>query len=553
MLKTLHIQNYAIIENLKLDFGKQLNIITGETGAGKSILTGALGLIQGGRADSKVLYDESQKCVVEAEFQNDSQSVKSLFEQEEIEFENPIIIRRIINSSGKSRAFVNDEPVTLGFLRDLSSVLVDMHRQHDTLGINQESTQISMLDSLADNQKLIDQYGLAFQSFRKQKNELQKLIADEAKVNQELDFLSFQLTELDEANFQQEEEQEDLENEVNVLQNADSIITVLNKISYQFDESDNSIMSQISEINNELERLGDVGKETNDILIRLQSIYEEIKDISFQSDSISGNIEADPILLEQKQDRLNLLYKLLRKHAKANLSELIVYHTELARKVRTLQSYSQDRSKLEASLAQSEKQLQNIGKEISEKRKANVPTFEKKIVELLSQLGMEHAQFKIDIKKSAELRSSGIDNVKFLFSANPGKMVQALDEVASGGELSRLALSLKSTVAGKIDLGTLIFDEIDTGISGDVAGKMGIILQNLAAEHQLISITHSPQIASKADTHFFIYKVVENNRTYTKVKNLQGEEKIIEIAKMLSGDPPTEGAIKNAKELMERK
>lgn len=549
MLKNLFIQNYAIIEELSMNFGDKLNIITGETGAGKSILTGALGLIQGNRADTKVLYDNEKKCIVEAQFELSNPRLKKLFKREDLDFETPIIIRRSIAPSGKSRAFVNDEPVKLAFLKELSAILVDMHRQFDTLGINEESTQINMLDSVAKTQKAVDSYQLRFADYRKSKNELQKLIDEEAKVKQELDFLEFQFAELDEAAFL-ENEQEELENEVNMLQNADSIIQILQKINYQVEDAENSVVSQVAELRNELERLGDVGTEMESLLNRLISTEEELRDIAAQASDSSDKIDADPAKLEEKQERVGLLYRLLQKHSMENLEELLVFQEELHTKVKSFRAYGTDRSTLENTVAALDKELREMAADLSLKRKKVVPIFETKIKKLLSDLGMEHAQFVIEMTKSKELRSLGIDSVKFLFSANPGKQVQAINEVASGGELSRVALSLKSIVAGNIQLGTLIFDEIDTGISGEVSGKMGHILKKLADKHQLISITHSPQIAARADTHFFIYKLVENQRTYTKVRELDSPGRILEIAKMLSGDPPSETAKNNAAELI---
>ncbi len=549
MLTKMFIQNYAIIEELSMNFGDKLNIITGETGAGKSILTGALGLIQGNRADTKVLYDTDKKCIVEAEFDMDSKGIRRLFKSEDIDFEKPVIIRRSIAPSGKSRAFVNDEPVKLSFLKELSTILVDMHRQFDTIGINDEATQIDMLDSFAKTQLAVEKYQGIYQEYRQQKNALQKRLDEESKVKQELDFLEFQFGELDEAAFL-EDEQNTLENEVNVLQNADSIIQILSKTNYLLEESDNSIVAQLSELRNEMERLGDVGSDMEGLLHRMINAEEELRDLAHQASNASESIDADPAKLEQRQERLNVLYRLLQKHNKEDLHELLQFQEELHSKIKEYRSFGEDRTNLEASIQKLHSELKLQAKAISDKRQKHIPAFEKKIQSLLVDLGMEHAQFVVDCSDSNELRLWGTDNIQFRFSANPGKAAQALQEVASGGELSRLALSLKSVVAGNMQLGTLIFDEIDTGISGEVSSKMGSILKQLADKHQLISITHSPQIAAKADTHFFIYKLVENQRTYTKVKELDKSGRIIEIAKMLSGDPPSENAKKNAIELI---
>ncbi len=550
MLNSLHIRNYAIIEELEMNFSSQLNIITGETGAGKSILTGALGLIQGNRADTKVLYDKDQKCIVEAEFTSSDKDVISLLKSEEIEIEESITIRRMIAPSGKSRAFINDEPVKLSVLKSISERLVDMHRQFDTQGINKEEVQFSMLDSLADVSKISESYSLAFSQLRKDKSELKRLIEEESKVNQELDFIEFQLSELSEFEFI-EGEQSALEQEVNLLNNAESIVNALQKIYFQLEESETNLISKLTELRNELDRAGEAGEEISSVNERLLATTEELRDIASSASQLEGTIDGDPASLQQKQSRLDNLYRLMAKHNKETLDDLLSYQEELSTKLFKLKSYGKDRSSLENRIKKTEKELVDLAGKWTTKRKKVIPSFEKRILELLSSLGMEHAQFKISIQESADLRPNGKDDLEFLFSANPGKELQSLNEVASGGELSRLALSLKSIIAGKMELGTLIFDEIDTGISGEVSSKMGKILQSLAKDQQIISITHSPQIASRAERHFFIYKIVENNRTYTKIRTLDEQGKIEELAKMLSGDPPPESAIENARALLE--
>ncbi len=550
MLKNLHIKNYAIIEELEMSFSSELNIITGETGAGKSILTGALGLIQGNRADTKVLYNKEEKCIVEAEFHSTDRTVQGILKEEEIETDEQITIRRMIMSSGKSRAFINDQPVTLNILKQVSSRLVDMHRQFDTQGINKESIQFSMLDSLAEVDDVKSKYEEAYAQYKRDNAELKVLVEEEAKVNQELDFIEFQLNELSEFGFE-EGEQVGLEQEVNLLSNAENIVQALQKINFQLDGSELNIIGQVMELSNELERAGDAGEEINKLNERLVAVVEDLRDLAATSSQLEGTIDGDPATLQEKQERLDNMYRMIAKHHKENLDELLVYQEELSSKLFKLKSYGKDRTSLENRIAKTEKELKSLAKKWSDKRKKVAPSFEKKIMELLGMLGMEHAQFKVLLEDASELRGNGSDKLRFMFSANPGKELQSLNEVASGGELSRLALSLKSIIAGKVELGTLIFDEIDTGISGEVSTKMGKILQSLAKSQQIISITHSPQIASRAETHFFIYKVVENNRTYTKIRTLDQEGKIQELAKMLSGDPPPDSAIKNAKALLE--
>ena len=532
-----------------MNFSSQLNIITGETGAGKSILTGALGLIQGNRADTKVLYDKDNKCIVEAEFHSKDKNIMSLLVDEDIEADEHITIRRMIMPSGKSRAFINDQPVKLSVLKNISSRLVDMHRQFDTQGINKESIQFSMLDSLADVEDIKAKYVKAFAQFRKDKLELKTLIEEEAKVNQELDFIEFQLNELSEFEFEKGE-QTGLEQEVNLLSNAENIVQALQKITFQLDEGDVNILGQLTELRNELERAGEAGEEVNGLNERLMAATEDLRDIAATASQLEGSIDGDPASLQQKQDRLDNMYRLIAKHQKENLDDLLTYQEELSSKLFKLKSYGKDRSELENRIDKTGKELTALAKKWRTKREKITPSFEKKIMELLGSLGMEHAQFKVLLEEASELRGNGSDNLRFMFSANPGKELQSLNEVASGGELSRLALSLKSIIAGKVELGTLIFDEIDTGISGEVSSKMGKILKSLAASQQIISITHSPQIASQAESHFFIYKVVENNRTYTKIRTLDEEGKVMELAKMLSGDPPPDSAVENARVLL---
>lgn len=549
MLKSLLIQNYAIIESLEIQFSEGLNIITGETGAGKSILTGALGLIQGNRADTKVLYDANVKCVVEAEFDSDNAAIRALFEEEDIEFEQTIIIRRTISAKGKSRAFVNDEPVKLGFLKALSILLVDMHRQFDTIGINEAAVQLEMLDSVAENATLLEDYQRAYAEYKRKLKTLQELQEAAKKANQELDYLQFQLNELEEENFQ-EDEQESLEAEVELLSNAEGIISSLQKVSYSFEEGEQNIIQQLTDISNELNRLGIEQGPVYELNQRIIALNEELRDINLEANSIAQGVEVDPRQLEEKTNRLNRLFALLQKHQMDDLATLLDFQASLRTKINGIAKLDDDQSELIQDIETIEKQLFKKAEQLHTRRTAQIPTFQKKIIDLVANLGMEHAQFDIQCTKLDTLTASGMNQLQFLFSANPGKAPQDLKAVASGGELSRLALSLKTVVADHMELGTLIFDEIDTGISGDVAGKMGKILKDLSSGHQIISITHSPQIAAQATKHFFIYKEIENNRTYTKVQTLSEADRIIEIAKMLSGNPPSDSARKHAKELI---
>lgn len=550
MLSQLYIQNYAIIEELTLNLGDNLNIITGETGAGKSILTGALSLILGSRSDSKVLYDQSKKCIVEATFTDNNNKVLNYLKQQEIEVEDDeVIIRRIISTSGKSRAFINDEPVRLTQLKELNALLIDLHRQFDTLGINSESVQREMLDSMSKNEKKLQDYSILFKKYNTQLKELQVLRDKEHSVAKELDYLVFQLQELNEANYQ-ENEQSNLEESVNMMQNMDHILQALQKTSFVLNEKPNSIISEMDDIISDFTQMDAPNKEFEELATRIESTREELLDIAVTAQDLNSSIDSDTSDLETMQERLDSLYRLLRKHNKEDLHELLSFQQQLREEVQSLQSYEHDKTSLESSIRSLEKELLTQAQAISESRKKVAPKISKEVKKLLAQLGMEYATFEVHVREGKELKSHGIDQIEFLFSANPGKSPEPIKNVASGGELSRLALSLKTVVADNFQLPTLIFDEIDSGISGEVASKMGIILSKLAKKHQMISITHSPQIAAQANHHFFIYKEVNNDRTYTKLKALEQDDRVIEIAKMLSGDPPPQSAIENAKALM---
>lgn len=550
MLKELFIQNYAIIDELTMNFGPTLNIITGETGAGKSILTGALGLVLGNRADTKVLYNESKKCIVEAKFSTKTKNITALLNSEEIEQEDLLIIRRIINTSGKSRAFVNDVPVNLSFLRQLNDYLVDMHRQFDTLGINNNKTQIAFLDAVGDNENVLQKYSDVYRQFRKDSQQLQQLIEEEHRIQQELDFIQFQYVELEEANFQ-EGEQKEIEEELSILENAEALTQILQKSNYQIYDSEHNVVSQLEELIQEMNHIDASIEDFIELLNRLESTKEELIDIASESDRLSGKFDVDTSELSTKQERLSLLYRLLKKHNAEDLQELLSIQNDFSNQIEDLQGFEKNKTELENHIAQQQKELEKYAAQLHESRVKGSKKLTGAVLSILSKLGMEHAELQIHIDKTDEFYPTGMDQVQYLFSANPGKTPESLDKVASGGELSRLALAIKSTIAGNVELPTLIFDEIDTGISGEVASKMGIILRSMSEKHQLIVITHSPQISATADKHFYIYKTVESNRTFTKVKELEKEERVVEIAKMLSGDPPPITAIENAKQLIQ--
>lgn len=551
MIQRLSIKNYAIIEQLEIDFSKGLTIITGETGAGKSILLGALGLIMGKRADTKTLYDEEEKCVIEGTFEVQAYDLEHFFKENDLDYEPILIVRREISPSGKSRSFVNDTPVNLKVLQQLSASLIDLHQQFDTLDLNEVSFQLKMLDALAGNKNLLQNYlkeYRQYQSFLRKLNQLEEANRNAAK---ESEFVAFQLNELEEAQLKAEEQIE-LEEELDRLNNAEGIKKALAGAYQALEENEQSILSQLGSVQLEMQPYQDLDKKLKSIYERLESVYIELQDLSGELEGVAEDIEYDPVRIEEAQSRLDQLYRLQKKHFVSSVEDLIAIKEELQAKSDSFDSLDSEIAQLKKQIDQQEASLIELAKQLSERRKSVVKEFEQKVQERLAMLAMPFAQLQIDFRVLEDLGPSGWDEVHFLFAANKGSKPQEIKDVASGGELSRLALVTKSLVASAIPLPTLIFDEIDTGISGDVALKMGNILRKLSDEHQVVCITHSPQIAAKADGHLFVYKKVKEDRTVTKVKELDEQGCIYAIATMLSQDPPSESAMENARELINK-
>ncbi len=549
MIKQLFVRNYAIIEKLEISFSDKLTIVTGETGAGKSILLGALGLIMGKRADTKVLYNQEEKCVVEAFFDIQHYNLQSFFEEQDIDFDKELIIRRELSPSGKSRAFINDTPVNLGTLKQLTSALIDMHQQFDTLDIHNVSFQLRIVDALANNQERVAKYSALFKAYKTNQRKLDKLIQQNETAAKELDFLEFQFNEFEEAELA-DNEQETLEVEQKTLSSSEEIKSSLTKANQLISESDYSILNQLTEISNSLSGVSDVNPQISSLYERLSSIIYELQDLANEAVQIGESTEYNEERIAEITNRLDILYKLQSKHSVTTIQELLDIQNDLQKKIDAYGDLSTEIEDLEAIIDEQEDKLGKQAETISRKRKGIVKDFEKKVHLLLAQLSMEHATLKVDIQETEELTETGMDSVNFLFSANKGGRFELIKDVASGGEISRLTLCAKSLVADAIPLPTLIYDEIDAGVSGDVALKMGRILHDLSLRHQVVSITHTPQIAAKADRHYFAFKQLKGNRTFTQVKELNKEEKIIEIATMLSGSPPTQAAVKNASELL---
>jgi DNA repair protein RecN (Recombination protein N) len=549
MLKTLSIRNYALIDALEIDLAKGLTIITGETGAGKSILLGALGLLLGDRADSSSLYDKEQKCVVEGTFQVKEYGLKDFFEENDLDYANETVIRREITPEGKSRAFINDTPVNISLLKMIANNLVDVHSQHETLTLNESSFQLEAVDAVASSGELLAEYKTAFKNFRKVSEQLRDLNEKEAKAKKDLDYFNFQFEELNAAQLKKDQQPE-LEAELQTLENAEAIKSGLSKSAFTLDGAEESLLAALTDIKNTLSQLAKFNPQVAQLSERINSAHIELKDISSELESLNDEIIHDPKRIEEVQERLDVIYRLQQKHSVKTIEELIVLRDELEKKISDIGSLEMQIKSLEAEQEKLRGKVLDLAGKLSKKRATAAPKLAKEVKETLQQLGMPNAELNVQIEKVESPAASGMDKVTFLFSANKGSVAQQLNKVASGGELSRLMLSLKSLLAKHTSLPTIIFDEIDSGISGDVAAKTGLILEQMAGRMQVLTITHLPQVASKGKSHLFVYKEEGGKRTVTRIKTLTKDERVQEIAKMLSAGKVGEAAIKNAKELL---
>ena len=549
MLQKLLIQNYAIIDELEIDFSGRLNVITGETGAGKSIIVGALGLILAERADSTVLVNKEKKCFVEGIFNiSDKKEIKFFLEKNEIDNSDELIIRREIGTNGKSRAFVNDTPFTLSQLSELSSLLVDLHQQFDTLQLNRSDFQREVLDALAGHSGLLNNYQQIFKNWQIAKKEWKELKDQKQQFEKEFDYNQFQYSELEEAGFK-ENELEELDTELKLLNNSEGIKAALSKAYQDLKENDTPIVQQLKILVNQLQGYSSYHPDLPALMQRLQSTQIELQDIADETERISDHINYDPEKIEQINERLSLGYKLLKKHSVKTTNELLETQKQLQNKLQAVLNIDGQLQKKEEETEDLFKQVKQLALKISEGRRKQIKPLEEKVNSLLKQVGMSNARLKIE-NKIDELDFYGADVIEFLFDANKSGQFQPIRKVASGGELSRLMLCIKSLVAQSIDLPTMIFDEIDTGISGEAARQVGIIMKELASKRQVICITHQPQIAGKADAHFFVYKEIVRDAVKTNIRRLNTEERITAIAKMLSGEKPTAAAMENAREMV---
>lgn len=532
-----------------MDFSGKLNIITGETGAGKSILLGALGLIMGKRAESKALYDATKKCIVEAYFDIQHYDLKGFFEENDLDYDTEITIRREITPSGKSRSFINDTPSRLDTLRKLSQKLVDVHQQFDSLDIYNEAFQLNVLDALASNQKPLKVYKELYKKYNANQQKLQKLLAENRRAMQEMDFLEFQVNELTEAELE-DGEQEALEQEIDTLNNAENIKRNLGAAYQQLSDNEQSLVSQLTDISRTINEVSKFHPKIPKLLERYDGLILELQEVVIEFEEVADSTEHDGERIDEIQVRLDEIYRLQSKHHVNEVKDLLDIQEGFQNKIDAFGDLSSDIEALEIVISKQEKELKQKALKLSKKRKSVIASFEKNIHKSLALLSMQHARINVELKTLDKLNSTGLDHVAFMFSANKGGTLDLIKNVASGGEISRLALCVKTLIADAITLPTLIFDEIDTGVSGDVALKMGDILRDLANKHQVMSITHTPQIAAKADHHYFVYKEVKGDSTVSNVKLLNDKECIAEIATMLSGKPPTTNALNNAQELL---
>ena len=549
MLKQLHIINYAIIEEILIDFSGNLNVITGETGAGKSILMGALSLILGDRADTSALLNSDKKCFIEGKFDaGSSKGVIEFLKSNDLDADDELVIRREISTNGKSRAFVNDTPVNLEQLRELSSLLVDLHRQFDTLALGKSDFQMEVLDALSGHGNELSEYARLFMNLSKARRERAALQAQKLALEKEYDYNKFLFDELQDAQLG-ENELENLEAELKLLNHAEGIKSALNKVYFDLKEGEQPLVQQLKISLNKLQPFSSYHAGLPSLLQRLQSAQIELQDIAGEVERMNDQVQYDPVRIEEINQKISHGYKLLKKHGVKTTNELIGIRNLLEAKLQAVLSVDEQILAADKLSADLELQAGRLAAAISGRRHLQAAPLEERVNKLLKQVGMPNARLKVQIRE-VELGITGKDSIEFLFDANKSNRFEPIRKVASGGELSRLMLCIKSLVAQSIDLPTLIFDEIDSGISGEAARQVGIILKGLSARRQVICITHQPQIAGKANAHYYVYKEVTGGAITTKIRLLAAEERITAIAKMLGGEKPTAAAMENAREMV---
>ena len=549
MLVSLSIENYALISSLEIGFDSGFNVITGETGAGKSIILGALALIIGNRADAQVLRIKEQKCTVEGVFKSEIPGIKQLFEEQDLDYDQEIILRREILPNGKSRAFVNDTPVSLSVMKDLGERLIDIHSQHNTLLINESAFQLSLVDNYALTSPQLIEYTALYKSYKRIEGQLAELLEKEKKSIAERDFLLFLKEEFLQTRLV-EGEQAELEATLEILTHAEEIKTRTFQITDALNGTEIAVLPVLSNILSTLQQLGKFHPAVSEIVQRFTSDYLDLKDITDSLEKIGDSVHHDPEQIEKITNRLDLIYRLLQKHHVNDEKALLNVFADVESKLASINSLEEEIDRLKRIIDRDHKQLLKMAAEINRIRtKAAIP-MEKELLLTLVKLGMPDAIFKISVETIPEITATGTDKVQFLFSANKGQELKPVSKVASGGELSRLMLSLKSLISNKNLISTIIFDEIDSGVSGEIAGRAGDVMKQMAEKMQVIAITHLPQIAGKAQAHYYVYKETGHHETRSYIRRLNSPERIGEIAKMLSNELVTDAAIEAAKQLL---
>jgi DNA repair protein RecN (Recombination protein N) len=548
MLQYLTIKNYALIRHLELQPSKGLNVITGETGAGKSIMLGALGLLMGNRADTKVLWDENEKCVIEATYGIGEYRLKSFFKSNDLDYDETTVIRREISPAGKSRAFINDTPVTLDVLRSIGNLLMDVHSQHETLQLGNQSFQLSLIDAFAGNQKVLEQYQQSWTTFLDAKHAFEKLTTDASQLREESDYIKFQLDELVKADLDNLE-QSALESELKVMEHAEEIKNRFNAILDLLNRSDLNAQTILSEAKANLHQVSSFSQAYESLYKRLESVKIEIDDIADEIDREEAVVEFDPEKTQLIQERLSVLYRLLKKHHASTIDDLIALRESLSQKNELTSNLDEALVKAEQIYKSAEKDLLEKGEKLSVTRKKVFEPICMQVTKLLKALGIPNATLSVDGQQTSPA-ASGLDKVELLFSANKGISVRPLAQVASGGEFSRLMFAIKYIMAEKTSMPTLILDEIDNGVSGEIAIQLGNMMVEMSRGHQLITITHLPQIAAKGESHYFVFKDNSDAKTVSTIKRLTEHERVEEIAKMIGGSKPSKIALENAQELL---
>jgi DNA repair protein RecN (Recombination protein N) len=549
MLKALTVKNYTLIDGLSISFDSGFSVITGETGAGKSIIIGALSLILGKRAEAGVLKDKTRKCVIEGEFDISGMRLKEFFDKNDLDFDNTVFLRREILPSGKSRAFINDTPVNLSILKELGSRLIDIHSQHQTLMLADNHFQLEILDSFLNLQKSKEEYKIIFDRFTEIRKELARLTTMEDESKRDEDYLKFQLQEfegvsLDPDHFRESEER------LNLLTHAGEVAQVLAETAAELSESDLNILDKLSYLRDRLNSISDFFHKAGEFAERIESARLELKDIADEAGNLRSETEFNPGELQELEENLDKIYRLQQKHRAATIEELIEIKNGFEERLLNISSLDEKIAELAQQLNETEKELNEKARQLSIKRKNGAPLFATQAGNVLQKLGMKDAVFEIRVEPLSEFTASGKDKISFLFSANKGINPGEISRIASGGELSRLMLTLKSMITEKSLLPTVIFDEIDTGVSGDIAGKVGNIMKKMAEHRQLIVITHLPQIAAKAEAHYKVFKELKDNVTATNIERLNDDARLTEIAAMLSDEKITDAAKNAARELL---